>query len=393
VVTDRLPANLSFVGLGPGTAGSATFNAPLSQMSWTLPSPLSPGVYSLSYNTQVNPLVAGGTQIVNGALLNCTGLASPLASSVTVQVTGNYTIRVGVYNEAGELIKQLFVKQLSNGISSIDLKGSVITSLNGPNNRVSIYHDGFLLGTWDGRNGNGDPVSNGVYHIKMDSVDSNGVVTTVTQQAMVSRNLSRVSVNVYNEAGEVVKHLYAFVDDSGSTAMTDLVLSSSQLSPGGTSAGQPRLVQVVVQTSEAPVTLTWDGTSDSGMIVTNGHYQLTARWTNSQGGTTDITRGLMVIRPGDSATGISVRPNVLRISSGLTQVTFENHSEQSLTLRGKVYNLSGELVAGFQGDPGVPQAFWNAQGVASGVYLAVLETLNANGGVTNRQIFKIIVIR
>ena len=392
VVTDTLPTNMSFVSLGTVGAGSATFNAALSLIDWTLPSPLSPGVYSLSYNTQVNSLVVGGTEIVNGANLNCVGLTNPLTSSVTVKVTGNYTIRVGVYNEAGELIKQLLLKQYSNGINSIDLKGGPITSLNGSNNLISIYHDGHLLGIWDGSDINGNPVSNGVYNIKMDSIDAFGVVTTVTQQAMVSRNLARISVNVYNEAGEIVKHLYALVDDSTPNGLTDVVLSSAQLIPGGTSSGPPRKVQILIQTSVAPVTLSWDGTSDSGMIVSNGHYLLTTTWINSLGGTSEITRGLVVSRSSDSTAGITVRPNLVKISQGINQVTFENHSDQNLTLRGQVYTVSGELVTTFQGDPGAPQVVWNVQGIASGVYMAAMETLNANGGVTHRQILKIIVI-
>ncbi len=392
IVTDTLPANVSFVSLGAVGAGSATFNAALSLIGWTLPSPLSPGAYSLSYSTQVNPLVAGGTEIVNGALLNCLGLANPLASSVTVKVTGNYTIRVGVYNEAGELIKQLLLKQYSNGINSIDLKGGPITSLNGPNNMISIYHDGNLLRTWDGSDINGNPVSNGVYNIKMDSIDAFGVVTTVTQQAMVSRNLARVSVNVYNEAGEIVKHLYALVDDSSTTGLTDVVLSSTELIPGGTNQGLPRKVQIVVQTTGIPVTLSWDGTSDSGMLVSNGHYLLTTRWINSQGGTTEITRGLVVSRSSDSPAGITARPSIARVSRGYNQITFENYSGQNLTIRGRVYNVTGELVTSFQGDPSAPQVVWNVQGFASGIYLAAMETVNANGGVTYRQILKVIVI-
>jgi hypothetical protein len=128
------------------------------------------------------------------------------------------------------------------------------------------------------------------------------------------------------------------------------------------------------------------------MIVSNGHYLLTTTWINSLGGTSEITRGLVVSRSSDSTAGITVRPNLVKISQGINQVTFENHSDQNLTLRGQVYTVSGELVTTFQGDPGAPQVVWNVQGVASGVYLAAMETVNANGSITYRQILKIIVI-
>lgn len=391
IVTDTLPANVTFVGLGTPNAGAATFNTATDQLSWTLPSPLAIGTYSLTYNTQVAPLVPGNVAIVNGARLDCTGLATPLTASVTVTTTGNTTVRVSIYNEAGEVIKSLFVKQFSQSLNSFTLSSNSITTLNGPNNHIDLLYNSVFLGSWDGTTTYGTPVSNGVYHIKMDCGDPYGVVTTVNQTVTVSRNLSRVAVLVYNEAGEIVRHLAAIVDDASGTQLTDMTLSQSTLeagSPGTSPAGN---VQIAIQTSGSPVTLSWDGRDDAGSLVTNGHYQLVAGWQDGQGGTSTLSRGIVVVNDNTPSGGITARPNLLRISNGQTTITFEDHSGQNRTLKVGVYAISGELVTTVSG--GINGASWDASGVASGVYLAAVSVMDGNGRTASQQVLKILVLR
>ena len=392
ILTDLLPAGLTFSGFGTPGAGSATFNTAVSLIQWTLPSPLSPGIYTLTYSAAVNPLLAGGTEIVNSAKLNCIGLALPLDASVTVKVTGNVTVRVGVYNEAGELIRQLILKQYSQPIDSITLSNNTISRLSGANDHIDITHDGILLGTWDGRDSDGHPVTNGVYHIKLDNVDSFGVVTTVTQQAVVSRSLAKVTVSVYNEAGEVVKHLYSLVDDSNGNQMTDVILNGTVLQPGA--QGPQSHLGIEIQSSGSPVTLTWDGTSDSGAQVTNGQYLLAVRWADGQGGTVDMTRSVMVTS-GQAAgnESLTAQPNLLRIALGQKVVTFKSGPSGSFTLKAGIYTLDGELIGQFEGAPGTNQVVWDAGGAASGMYLAAVEEINTDGLVKNRKILKILVVR
>ncbi len=38
---------------------------------------------------------------------------------------------------------------------------------------------------------------------------------STTQQVTVSRTIYKSTILIYNEAGEVVKHLYAYMDDPG----------------------------------------------------------------------------------------------------------------------------------------------------------------------------------
>ena len=80
-------------------------------LKWTLPSPLAPGTYQLTYQVQVNNAVAGGT-LTNNAQLTYTGLAAPITSSVNVQVPGLYTVNIDIYNSAGEVVKAIPVQSL-----------------------------------------------------------------------------------------------------------------------------------------------------------------------------------------------------------------------------------------------------------------------------------------
>ena len=316
-------------------------------------------------------------------------------SSVTAQVTGPYTVNVGVYNEAGELIDQIQVVQSSQSVNSLNLQGNTITSLTGANGKIYVYSQGYLLGVWNGTGSDGNPVSNGVYFIKANSIDPNGVVSTVTQQATVSRSLAKISVNVYNEAGEVVKHLFTWVDDPLGTQMTSVVLSSSVLRPGTPAdADQPSNVQIVIQTSGAAVTLSWDGTNDNGAYVTAGYYLLEAHWFGGQGTMSDISKGILVTANGNRSDGTLIaQPNILTASIGITRTTFKYYSSQSLTLRVKIYTLAGELTAEHQGEPGTNQASWNAAGYASGLYLAAVDLLNNDGGRMGQQILKVMILR
>ena len=389
-VTDLLPSGVTFISAGAPTVGSASFDNTKSLLTWALPTSLVPGVYGLSYQTQVIPFVAGGTNLVNNAQLTSTDLAIPLSASATVSITGAYTVKVGVYNEAGELVKNLWAKQYSLPVNSFTLQGSAITTLNGPTGHIDIYTQGFQLGSWDGIGADGTPVSNGVYHIKIDSIDSFGAVTSVIQQATVSRALAKVSIAIYNGAGEIVKHIYALTDDPSGAAMNNVLLSSQVLAPGATSqAGAPVSVQITVQASTFPVTLAWDGTSDSGAFVSDGHYLVAVRWVDGKGGETDISKGILVTG-GRLDQKVEAWPNILK--AGQSTLTFNYLSLGSYSLKVKLYTMAREWVTSLEGPVGGNQASWNATGCASGLYLAVVDLMDANGGSAGRQILKVVIV-
>ena len=280
-VNDTLPSQVIFTGFGspspsmPGQTMSA--NGPI--LTWSFPL-LSPGTYLLPYSVQVNSGLMGTTLVNTAQGSFISGISLPVTASVLVPAP--IQLKIGVYNEAGELIKEIYAQNSSQPVSLFQLSTTSITSANGV---VSVYVGGVLVATWDGTSADGTPVLNGSYFIKVDNINPLGSVTTVTQEVTVSRSLSTITVAVYNEAGEIVKHLYAQVTASVGEPLQYLSLSAPVIQPGDpAAAGTPSSTTIRVEIPGGGVTLVWNGTNDSGSFVTNGQYFVEAHWVNGQGG-------------------------------------------------------------------------------------------------------------
>jgi flagellar hook assembly protein FlgD len=383
VVVDTLPANVTFNGYGADPPGTTTLAPNGSLLTWELPN-LNPGTYDLSYSVKVNSFVVGGTILENKAWVTWAN-GGPVTAVADVTVVGQYTIKVDVYNEAGEVVKTILVTQMSQPIENIQLAPSTITSLEG---QVQIYYGNYLIGTWDGTSNNGTPVTNGVYHISVDSIDSSGVVQSVTQEAVVSRSIAQVTINIYNEAGEIVRHLFAYMDDPTSSLIKGFNLSASTIVPGSSSPGTPSQVQI---TSDLGNLLgTWDGRSDSGTVVTNGIYYVEVTATDGSGGESVITKTLTVLQQANrwAEGNVTAAPNE---ADGDHPTILFGTGTAGLTLAVNIYDLAGELVAKINGTPGSSQAQWTPGGTASGLYIAVISLTDANGKWAGQQTLKLMV--
>ena len=391
VVTDTLPAQMTYLGPAansPSSLPTPAANPSLNQLVWTLP-PLNPGTYRLSYQAQINNLVPPGTSLVNNAVLTYPG-APPLTSSAQVAALGGYTVKIGVYNSAGELVVILYTQQNMQAINAFTLGSNQITTLGGANGAVTVYFAGIPIAVWNGNTSSGTPATNGAYIITSQSTDPSGNVIAVSQNVTVTRPYAQLSANIYNEAGEVVKHLYAQVASVPNAVMTDVQLSSSVIQPGVVSPNSTSSAQIVIQTSSGGVTLSWDGTNDAGAIVTDGSYVIGVHWNNGNGQIQDLTREITVTG-GGHLDQVVAAPNVLTGTN--TTVAFSTQSASAYTLRVRVYTVAGELVATVLGGSGTNQVAWDASGKASGLYLAVAEMTNPQTGtVIGRQILKISVV-
>ncbi len=392
VVNDPLPASETFVDFVSSPPGTATSSAG-SLLTWTLPSPLATGNYQLVYQAQLNNLLTSGSTITNNALL-IYAEGAPVTASVSVLVTGQYSVKIGVYNEAGELVDTILTEQLSQPVENITLASSnAITSLNGPNNAVTIYYDGMPLGSWNGTTSSGTLAANGAYYVKVDSLSSLGSEVSTTQEVMVNRTLYTSTILIYNEAGEVVKHLYAYTDDPGQVGVASVNLSSTVIEPGlAPSPGAPSQLTITLSNG---TTMVWNGTSDDGSYVQSGQYLVEVHTVDGSGGETTVIKEVSV-EDRNTASGMGVVtawPNVLNASKGSMTTTFHTNSSLSLTLQVSIYTLAGELVQVNSGDAGTGLVSWDASHVASGVYLAVVELTNPNGGgLMGRQTLKLLVV-
>ncbi len=395
VLTDTLPAQETFASFSSSPAGtSTTYNSTLSLLTWTLPSPLGPGNYQLTYLAGVNNFTPSGTVLVNNAQVVYAGQSAPLNASSTVTVNGNYTVEIGVYNEAGELVYSMPASQYSQSVDNYTITpGHTITSLHGADNAVTLVDSGVVIGSWNGTNQGGNLVQNGNYYVKVENIDNLGVVQTTTQEITVNRSLYEVDLTIYNEAGEAIRHLLTYLDDPGPAGVSNVQLSTSVFDPSpNSSSGNNGHVSI---SFGAGMTVVWNGTDDQGAYVTSGQYFISVHTQDGQGGDSNVTLKVTVIETNDqNGVGtVTARPNLLNRASPSYTTTFFSDSSLNLTLRVSVYDMAGELVqTPKMGLSGQNSVSWDASQVASGIYLAVVESLNAQGGTVKRSSLKVAVI-
>jgi len=400
-ITDTVPAGLAFQALAPipnppgpvvnaiiplPTPGSTPGTGTL--LVWTFPGPVPPGNYTLDYTASVTNFSPAGEAITNFAALTYPQSGAPQVAQAACTVTGNYTVRINVYNEAGEVVKTILLKQYSQPIQNVSLQNS--DTLVSINDKINIVYQGQVIGTWDGTDNSGSEVTNGKYYIKIDNIDTDGVATSVTQVAMVARHLAHVTVNIYNDVGEVVRHLDNVLADAVNLP-TDVSLSSGLISPSYQGGGANSTLTITLSNG---TTVVWDGRNDSGQIVQNGQYFLEMQSTDGQGGSSTITKQISVYHGGLNLTGTPVvvypNPDSQRVNGPVLQFV----GTPGLTLRINIYTIAGELVqAGITGQPGSGQATWDFSGrvLASGLYLADIEMTDSQGGF-QRQVTRIVIV-
>jgi hypothetical protein len=225
----------------------------------------------------------------------------------------------------------------------------------------------------------------------VDNVDAYGVVTTVTQKVVVERSLAKIEVNVFNEVGEVVRHITALVDDANDAQLTSMDLSTNVISLG---TGDPSEPNQVIATLSTGTTFVWDGRGDNGAAVVGGHYEIEVHWTNGKGTEDVISRGVLVSGGTAGVRGkVQAEPNVLDASVNY-QTKFKINQVTGMTLSVRVYDVAGELVGRNEGPLGGNFVTYDGSGRASGLYLGVVELRDAvTGHFEGRQISKFIIKR
>ena len=399
-ITDTMPVDMTFEGIIPTnlvpiptvqmiplpTPGPTPGSGEL--LVWTFPQ-LPIGQYQLSYSAMVNQFVFGGTVLTNTGELVDHQNPIPEFASAPVTVTGIYTIRINVYNESGELVKTLLMTTLSEPINNAQIKlTNVINSLN---DQVYVYYGNVLISAWNGTNNQNQPVANGQYYLTIDNVDPFGATTSITKAITVDRTLEQTEVLIYNESGEVVRHLYTSVTNPVPGSVTAVQLSNNVIAPNnlGTAQNGSVTIEVTSSNTNANVKVVWNGTNDSGQVVTNGQYFIEVVTIDGQGSTVIVTKNITVLASNNNQQ-IYAAPNLLTGAS--PQTTFRINSTMVLTLQVNIYDTAGELVRTLQGTPGSNEVTWNLSGIASGLYLAVVSVENTSGTVIHRQVVKVVYL-
>jgi flagellar hook assembly protein FlgD len=313
-----------------------------------------------------------------------------VTSSAVVLVSGDYNVLINIYNGAGEVIKTFPAEQFGQAINNISIGSTnVMTCLNCP---VTIFYGNYPIGVWDGTTNNEQPALNGTYYVKVDSVSPSGTETSVTQPVIINRAFYTIDANVYNEAGEIVRHMFAYVSDPAQQLVTSAILSSNVLEESYQPvSGQPSVVTVSLNNG---VSMVWDGKSDSGSYVGNGQYYIEILSTDGHGGSSMLNETIVVLgNAGTGTQGVYAQPNILTVASGVTSTSFHVKSNLNLSVDAIIYTIAGELVDEVGPAGGNSTLSWSAQGHASGLYIAVVEARDpATNGLISRQTTKFLVV-
>jgi flagellar hook assembly protein FlgD len=383
---------MTFVSYGSSPVGTNTLPPNNGVLEWDLPSTLTPGTYHLTYTMQINKFAPADVPLVNNAQMTYAGLPSPKTANAALTVLGNFSIAINIYNSAGEVVKKIPIKQFSTAITNITLSTTnTITTLQGSGSSIDIIFDGVVIGQWDGTNNQDQPVGNGTYKVQIDNISASGSVTSISQNAIVNRSIQSVEVDIFNEAGEIVRKLYNVISNPVGSSMTDVTLSSGVIKPSVVSGGPTASsLNINVLDTSAPVTLTWDGTNDAGSFVTPGEYQVQVHWTNGTGNTTNITRTVLVLA-GTSVTGkVMAQPNSLDNNLNTTTTITAAGVTGAVSIKVRLYTISGEWLETLT-SPSVTTTWTpSAEGRASGIYIAVVEVDGTTGGMIARQRLKVL---
>ena len=78
-------------------------------------------------------------------------------------------------------------------------------------------------------------------------------------------------------------------------------------------------------------------------------------------------------------------------TKGVTGTIF-TAATANLTLRVHIYTVAGERVATLDGLAGQSNVYWNASGLASGIYIAVVDAKDASGNLVDHQTVKVLIL-
>ena len=381
-VTDDLPAGLlpttvSFISSPAGTIVGT-------HITWVLGT-VTPGSVTVSFTVQVDPGAEAQSVLRNLGHATSTS-ALNVDAYVDTTLRGDVKVTVAVYNSAGEVVKTFPVKYLSNPVDDMEVAGNGAITMAGGSVTMT-WGGGRVLGTWDGTGNNGQAVADGTYYVKVDSVDAYGTTTSVTKPLTVSRSVSQVTLTVYNQAGEVVRHLLSTWSgpiDNVTTAR----LTASVISPTNGS-GSDGVTETVVMSGNAALG-TWDGRNDNGAIVNNGQYHIEVSVKDGKGGSSSVDLAVAVLSVREGGKTMVVKPNVLTEGN---RVGVIEGGVMGGTVNVKVYALTGALAMNLRGVPGAGMVEVDSASLASGMYILVGEVRDAGGAVKQDFRTKVMVVR
>jgi flagellar hook assembly protein FlgD len=280
-------------------------------------------------------------------------------------------VQIKVFNSSGEevvlLAQDLPCYQQPSGLKTVtadfvpDAGGQGSVALLGPGTVIA----------WDGRTGGGQEVSSGAYVIQAVIQDSFGHTSSFTTTLTVVRQDLDVHVEIYDSAGELVRH---FTDVAASAGSSGVSLSSSDLVPGGS-------LQIHYGSGSGDL-VTWDGSGDNGRQVQSGTYLVKVTRHTGKGQVEVFTSSVTVLQTGaDGSLNQVIIPNPFPAGGTLI---LPLGALSTSRVRADIYDLAGEKVASLDNGGSAGALVWDTGRHAPGIYFIRLTLQDSLGRLSFR---------
>jgi len=311
-----------------------------------------------------------------------------------------YLVTISVYNEAGEVVRQMEVMRASGPVKSVEyytvVNGEIIQ--NPPSfaagDPYAIHLPGIetpdsagLGGTsimWDAKNSQGQEVRQGVYYIKVESKDQYGHVSAFINEVTVFRVEEYVELNIFNSAGEIVRSIRQYkspVSEKLSLKVSELLI----INKDGSS--------IAIEYNQGEHIM-WDGKNSRGRTVTSGTYEIQIVAHTSQGSRIEASKTVIVLNEGKKyMSDIVIAPNPVKRETGkpeMVRLIWTTETAETGTMNIRIYNVAGELVSIINTTLESGEAAWNLRSrggrkASAGPYVVVFEARNSEGYVERKM--------
>jgi hypothetical protein len=282
-------------------------------------------------------------------------------------------IQLAIYNSTGEVVRRLDPPGPYEGEGSLKVPSGIFDPIAGAPLVMQVWgHDL----AWDGDNDGGQPVSNGVYYVKLTYRDSTYTTKVFSSPITVQHNGITFSLKIYNTAGEVVRSLAeARPYDPPEPGPLSIPDPSLLIGPDG------KAVKNMVF-DLGNMTMEWDGRDNQGRSVQSGKYlvEMVVYGLGTGPGTYDGSVTVMNQAQVKGLQGTVLLPNPVALSRDRqVQVLLPNGTWDQAWAG--MYTLAGGLVAPFEWRPGEGALTLdlNRFHPAPGIYLIEIRAVNRDG--------------
>ncbi len=311
-----------------------------------------------------------------------------------------YIIKISIYNEAGEVVRELVVERASEVIGEIKLtsggqeintitnKSLLEINLPGVETPQTIGQGGSVF-IWDAKNDIGQVVKQGVYYIKVEEKDGYGHTNVLIKDINVMKEEQYVEVRIFNSAGELVK----VIREEKAQIPENIILVVENIIPIEEEGSEI----IISYGSEPGANVRWDGRNEKGEVVTSGTYEVQIITKTEQGLKVQASKTVIILNEGkEFISNIKIKPNPIE-KGKVSKVKIAWESEGEGRVRVYIYNIAGELVRKIEGRLEEGYIEWDLKigsgaVVSHGNYIMVIEGISKSGYI-NRVKAKTAIIK